>query len=70
MCGVLDRLAKYGATLGADKCSLGQPKVDFSGHRVSAADVRPLQLNVAALERILAPSNQRQLSRFFGAATY
>lgn len=68
--GVLSRLAKYGATLRADKCVLGQPEVDFNGHRVSAAGVRPLQSNVEALKRIPAPSNQRQLSRFVGAATY
>jgi len=29
-----------------------------------------LRSNVAALERIYAPTNQRQLSRFVGAATY
>jgi Reverse transcriptase (RNA-dependent DNA polymerase) len=68
--GVLNRLAKYGATLRVDKCVLGQSEVDFNGHRVSAEGVRPLQSNVAALERISAPTNQRQLSRFVGAATY
>ena len=67
---VLHRLAKYGATLRADKCLLGQREVDFNGHRVSADGVRPLQSNVAALKRIASPSNQRQLSRFVGAATY
>ena len=70
LCGVLDRLAKYGATLRAEKCALAQPEVDFNGHRISADGVRPLQSNVAALERIPSPSNQRQLSRFVGAATY
>jgi len=65
---VLDRLAKYGATLRADKCVLGQPEVEFNGHQVSAHGVRPLQSNMAALERIPAPLNQRQLSRFVGAA--
>ena len=64
---VLDRLAKYGATLRAEKCLLGQPEVDFNGHRVSADGVQPLQSNVAALERIAPPLNQRQLSRFVGA---
>lgn len=68
--GVLDRLVKYGATLRADKCVLGQPEVEFNGHRVSADGVKPLQSNVSALERIPPPSNQRQLSRFVGAATY
>jgi hypothetical protein len=67
---ILDRLAKYGATRRVDKCVLGQPKVDFNGHRVSANDVRPLQSNVEAPERIPTPTNQRQLSRFVGATTY
>ena len=67
---ILDRLAKYGATLRVEKCVLGQSEVDFNGHRVSANGVRPLQSNVEALERIPAPTNQRQLSRFVGAATY
>jgi hypothetical protein len=67
---ILDRLAKYGATLRVDKCVLGQPEVDFNGHRVSANGVRPLQSNVEALERIPTPTNRRQLSSFVGAATY
>ena len=67
---VLDRLAEYGATLHAEKCVLSQPVVDFNGHRVSAEGVRPLQSNVEALQRIPTPSNQRQLSRFIGVATY
>lgn len=68
--GVLERLVKYGATIRAEKCALAQTEVDFNGHRISADGVRPLQSNVAALERIPSPSNQRQLSRFVGAAAY
>jgi hypothetical protein len=67
---ILDRLAKYGATLRVDKCVLDQPEVDFNGHRVSANGVRPLQSNVEALERIPTPTNRQQLSSFVGAATY
>ena len=67
---VLNRLVKYGATVRADKCELGKPAVDFNGHRLSAEGIRPLQSNVAALERIQSPVNQRELQRFIGAATY
>jgi hypothetical protein len=67
---ILDRLAKYGATLRVDKCVLDQPEVDFNGHRVSANGVRPLQSNVEALERTPAPTNRRQLSEFVGTSTY
>jgi len=68
---VLDSLAKYGATLRAGKCVLGQPEGEFNGHQdVSTHGVRPLQSNVAALERIPAPLNQHQLSWFVGAATF
>jgi len=35
--GVLNRLVKYAATVRVHKCVLGQPEVDFNGHRPAAA---------------------------------
>ena len=46
---VLDRLARYNATVRQDKCLIGMPEVDFNGHRLSAAGIRPLTSYVKAI---------------------
>jgi len=44
--------------------------VDFKGHRVSAAGIRPLTSNVEAIQVIPVPINTKQLLRFVCTATY
>lgn len=68
--GVLSRLAKYNATVRVDKCVIGKSEVEFNGHVVSAAGLRPLQSNVDSILRIPVPVNQRQLLRFLCTASY
>jgi RNase H-like domain found in reverse transcriptase/Reverse transcriptase (RNA-dependent DNA polymerase)/Integrase zinc binding domain/Integrase core domain len=67
---VLQRLQHYNATVRPDKCVIGAAEVDFNGHSISAAGVRPLQSNVDAILRIPTPADQRQLLRFVCTATY
>jgi transposase InsO family protein len=67
---VLNRLQKYGATVRVDKCAIGVPEVEFNGHLLSAAGIRPLTSNVEAILRLPVPENQRQLLRFLCTATY
>ena len=67
---VLQRLAKYNATVRVDKCVLAKPEVNFNGHRVSTAGVRPLQFNVDAIVQMPVPADQRQLLRFMCTSAY
>jgi hypothetical protein len=43
------RLPEYNATVRRDKCVIGQPEVEFNGHIISAAGIRPLKSNVEAI---------------------
>jgi len=61
---VLDRLLKFNATVRQDKCVIGVPEVDFNGHHVSAAGIRPLTSNVEAIQAIPVPIDTKQLLRF------
>lgn len=67
---LLERLVKYNATVRRDKCIIGQPEVEFNGHRVSASGVLPLQSNVDVIIGMPVPKNQKQLLRFLCTATY
>ena len=67
---VLDRLAKYNETVLQDKCLIGVPEVDFNGHRLSAAGIRPLISNVEAIQAIPVATNAKQLLRFVCTASY
>jgi hypothetical protein len=67
---VLQRLEHYNATVRADKCVIGASEVDFNGHSISAAGIRPLQSNVDAILRMPTPKDHRQLTRFVCTATY
>jgi len=49
LCQVLDRLVKYNATVRRDTCVIGVLEVDYNGHRLSAAGIHPLTLNVEAI---------------------
>ena len=60
--GVLFRLAKYNATVRVDKCVIGQPEVEFNGQLISAAGLRPLQLNVESILRNTGPSQPASAS--------
>jgi transposase InsO family protein len=48
----------------------GQPEVEFNGHIISAAGIRPLKSNVEAILRIPTPKDQRELLRFVCTASY
>jgi hypothetical protein len=67
---VLTRLQQYGATVRVDKCVLGAKEVEFNGHHLSAAGIRPLTSNVEAIQRIPVPTNQRQFLWFLATASY
>jgi len=63
---VMDRLVQYNATVNRGKCFIGVPEVEFNGHRVSGAGVKPLSSNVAAILNIPVPVDTQPLLRFVG----
>ena len=67
---VLDRLARYNTTVRQNKCLIGVPEVNFNGHRLSEAGIRPLTSNVEAIQAIPVPTNAKQLLRFVCTASY
>ena len=66
--GLLQRLSDHGVTLNPTKCKFRQTAVDFLGHNISAAGVRPLSTKVDALLNFRTPENITELRRFFGMA--
>ena len=66
--GLLKRLSDHGVTLNPTKCKFRQTAVDFLGHNISAAGVRPLSTKVDALLNFRTPENITELRRFFGMA--
>ena len=65
---VLDRIAKAGVTLNADKCVFAQPSVRFLGQRVDAAGIRPDPKKIKAVQEMQEPTNLTELRRFLGMA--
>lgn len=67
---VLQRLSEANATVRQDKCIIGQPMVEFNGHRISAQGILPLKSNIDAVLRMTPPTDQKQLIRFLSTANY
>jgi len=61
---VLQRLEAHGLVLNSEKCVLGAKEVEYLGHVVSAAGVRPLLEKVAAIRNFPQPTNTKSLQRF------
>jgi len=67
---VLDSLVQYNATVIRSKCFIGVPEVEFIGHRVSGAGIKPLSSNVTAISNIPVPVDPQQVLRFLGTVSY
>ena len=67
---VFQRLRESGLRLHPEKCCLGERKVDFLGHEVSAEGLRPSPRNVDALTSLQPPTNVTEVRQFLGLASY
>lgn len=56
--------------LRSDKCQFAVSRVEFLGHEISAAGVRPLPGKVAAVKNFPTPSSIPDLQRFAGMVNY
>ena len=66
--GLLNRLSDHGVTLNPAKCEFRQTTIDFLGHNISPAGIKPLSTKVDALLHFRTPENITELRRFFGMA--
>ena len=67
---VLRRIQDYGFRLRLEKCSFAQKKIEFLGHVVDSAGIRPDPAKVEMLKAIPAPTNVQQLQAFLGVVTW
>jgi hypothetical protein len=67
---VLDRLRTYKVKLQRDKCEFLRKEVNYLGHQITEAGVRPDPQKVAAIEQFPTPTTAKQLKTFCGMISY
>lgn len=67
---VLDRLRDFAIILNKDKCKFGVTEVDFYGHNLSAAGIRPLHNKIEAVQEFRTPVDMEEVRSFLGLANY
>ncbi|OBQ28087.1 MAG: hypothetical protein AN485_24225, partial [Anabaena sp. MDT14b] len=67
---VVLRLTKANLRLRPEKCSFYRQCVDYLGHVVSGAGIRPAPSKVADLRDVPAPSTGKQMQAFLGLVNY
>jgi cleavage and polyadenylation specificity factor subunit 1 len=63
-------LAANRLSLNLEKCVLAVSKLDFLGHRISAASDAPLQVNVQVILDFPKPPDCKALQRFLGMMNF
>ena len=66
----LRKLTEAGLSLKPEKCYYFQKEIEYLGHCVSAAGIKPLQANIRKVQNCPPPSNIKELRRFLGMASY
>jgi len=67
---VLDRLRMHELKLQLDKSEFLRKEVNYLGHRITDAGVRPDPQKVATIEQFPTPTNAKQLKIFGGMISY
>jgi hypothetical protein len=63
-------LEDNGLTINLDKCEFAVPKLDFLGHRLSAAAVTPLPDSLQVMLDFPRPHTVKDLQRFLGMVNF
>ncbi len=63
-------LQEHGLVINLEKCVFAARKIEFVGHELSAAGVRPLYNHVEALQAYPRPSTVKQLQAFLGLVNF
>jgi len=56
--------------LQTDKCEFLRKEVNYLGHQITEAGVRPDPQNVSAIEQVPTPTTAKQLKTFCGMISY
>ena len=64
------RLADYRLVVNPYKCVLGQSSLEFLGHRVTSAEIHPLQSRVQAISDFPRPCSSKALQEFLGMLNF
>ena len=67
---VLIRLREAELSIKLSKCQLFRNKIEFLGHEVSLAGIRPLKSKIAAIQELAPPSTVRQVRQLLGLFGY
>ncbi|XP_068233536.1 uncharacterized protein [Palaemon carinicauda] len=67
---VLKSLQENGLIVRFNKCIFNTERVDFLGHQIPAADVKPISTKVDAMKTFPTPSTIRHLQEFLGMVNY
>lgn len=66
----METIQKYGLTLKPSKCKFLQRQIEFLGHEVSPAGIRPGKNKILCVEQFEIPVSVRDVRRFIGLASY
>ena len=67
---LFDRLEDNGLVVKVEKCLFGVSEIDFLGHRVSSAGIRPLPSKVKAISSFPVPTAVTSLEQFIGMVNF
>ncbi|XP_055309417.1 uncharacterized protein K02A2.6-like [Sitodiplosis mosellana] len=67
---VLDRIREFNITLNKSKCKFGRTAIDFYGHILSDAGIKPKHDKVKAVQEFRVPKNAEEVRSFIGLVNY
>ncbi|KAE9143392.1 hypothetical protein PF006_g11578 [Phytophthora fragariae] len=70
LAGVLERLSMAGLTLKAKKCQFATDRMEYLGHELSPAGVRPIERLLTAVQEFPTPRDAVEVKRFVHLAGY
>ena len=65
---LFQRFVDHGVTINLKKCEFEQEEMEFIGHHITKAGIRPIASKMEAITEFPQPTNIKQLRRFMGMA--
>ena len=67
---VFQRLHDHGVIINPSKCEFGAPSLQFLGHQIDSAGIRPLEQKVQRVRDFPHPDSARKLREFLGLVNF